>query len=95
MKLPDKMYEYEMDPTRTVEATARTWDAGRTRDERGTDGRTDGQTDGRTELNQYTPQQLRCAGGIITKYHKWSKLYECNWIHSVYFNGSRIEQNNW
>ena len=31
----------------------------------GTDGRTDGQTDGRTEWNQYTPQQLRCSGGII------------------------------
>ena len=30
------------------------------------DGRTDGQTDGRTEWNQYTPQQLRCSGGIIS-----------------------------
>ena len=29
-----------------------------------TDGQTDGQTDGRTEWNQYTPQQLRCSGGI-------------------------------
>ena len=26
---------------------------------------TDGRTDGRTEWNQYTPQQLRCSGGII------------------------------
>ena len=25
-----------------------------------------GQTDGRTDWNQYTPQQLRCSGGIIT-----------------------------
>ena len=30
--------------------------------------RTDGQTDRRTEWNQYTPQQLRCAGGIIMHY---------------------------
>ena len=29
------------------------------------DGRTDGRTDGLTEWNQYTPQQLRCSGGII------------------------------
>ena len=26
-------------------------------------GRTDGRTDGQTEWNQYTPQQVRCAGG--------------------------------
>ena len=60
----------------------------------GTDGRTDGQTDGQTEWNQYTPQQLRCSGGIInpTNYrdlnqgllHLWSKfdypsLNEC-WV---------------
>ena len=55
LKLLNKMYEYEMDPTKTVGATERTRDAGRT----------DGQTDGRTEWNQYTPQQLRCEGGII------------------------------
>ena len=30
----------------------------------GTDRRTDGRTDRRTEWNQYTPQQLRCSGGI-------------------------------
>ena len=36
LKLLDKMYKYEMDPTRTVGATERTWDVGRT----------DGQTDG-------------------------------------------------
>ena len=61
LKLLDKMYKYEMDPTRTVEATERTRDAGRTRDERG--------TDGRSETNipppPPPPQQLRCAGGII------------------------------
>ena len=53
------MYEYEMDPTRTVGATERTRDAGRT----------DGRTDGQTEWNQYTPQQLRCVGGIIITIH--------------------------
>ena len=30
-----------------------------------TDGRTDGQTDGRSETS-IPPQQLRCAGGIIS-----------------------------
>ena len=48
LKLLDKMYKYEMDPTKTVGATERKRDAGR--------------TDGRTDGNQYTPQQLRCAG---------------------------------
>ena len=33
--------------------------------DRRTDGQTDRRTDGRTEWNQYTPQQLRCSGGII------------------------------
>ena len=41
----DKLYEYEMDPTRTVGATERRRDAGRT------DGRTDRRTDGRSETN--------------------------------------------
>ena len=41
LKLLDKMYTYEMDPTKTVGATERTRDAGR--------------MDGRTEWNQYTP----------------------------------------
>ena len=40
LKLLDKMYKYEMDPTRTVGATERTQDVGRR------DGRTDGRTDG-------------------------------------------------
>ena len=51
LKLLDKMYKYEMDPTRTAGTTERTRDVGR--------------TDGRTEWNQYTPQQLRCVAGII------------------------------
>ena len=51
LELLDKMYKYEMDPTRTVQATERTRDAGRTWDGRGTDRRTDRQTDGRSETN--------------------------------------------
>ena len=58
MKLLDKMYKYEMDPTRTVGATERTRDAG------GTDGQTDGRTDGRMDGVKpiYPPKQLCCAG---------------------------------
>ena len=40
MELLDKMYKYQMDPTKTVGATERTLDVGRM------DGQTDGQTDG-------------------------------------------------
>ena len=69
LKLLDNMYKYEMDPTKTVGATERTRDAERT-DGR-TDRRTDGQTDRRTEWNQYTPQQLWCAGGIKINRKKW------------------------
>ena len=42
LKLLYKMHKYEMDPTRTVEATEQTRDAGRT---------WDGRTDGRSETN--------------------------------------------
>ena len=45
LKLLENIYKYEMDPTRTVGATERTRDAGRT------DKRRDGLTD--TEWNQY------------------------------------------
>ena len=41
----DKMCKYEMDPTRTIGATERTPDAGRT----------DWPTDGRMKWNQLTP----------------------------------------
>ena len=47
----DKMYKYEMDPTRTVSATERARDTGRT----------DGQMDG---VKPVYAQQLHCAGGI-------------------------------
>ena len=59
LKLLDKMYKYEMDPTRTVGATERTHDAG------WTDGQTNKRTDRPMEWNQYTPPQLRCARGMI------------------------------
>ena len=39
LKLLDKMYKYELDPTRTVGITERTWDAG--------------QTDGQSETNNF------------------------------------------
>ena len=44
LKLFNKKYKYDMDPTRTVGATERTWDAGR--------------TDGWTECSQCTPPPL-------------------------------------
>ena len=50
------MYEYEMDPTRTVGATEQTRDAGQT------DGRTDGRKDRQTEWNQYTPNNFIVQG---------------------------------
>ena len=42
LKLLDKMYKYELDPTRTVGTTERTWDAG--------------QTDGQSETNNFVVQ---------------------------------------
>ena len=53
LKLLDKMYKYEMDPTRTVGATEWTLDAGRT------DRQKDGRTDRQSETN-IPPQQLCC-----------------------------------
>ena len=48
LKLLGKMYEYEMDPTRILGATERTYDVGRTRDGRGMD---TGWTDVQSETN--------------------------------------------
>ena len=49
LKLRDKMFKYEMGPTRTLGATERTRDAEQT------DGRTNGgQTNGRTDGNSFT-----------------------------------------
>ena len=60
LKLFDKMYKYEMDPTRTVGATERTRDAGRMQDGRRRDERTDG------VKPIYPPTTLLC-GGIMRK----------------------------
>ena len=49
LKLLDKTYKYELDPTRTVGATERAPGAGRT------DGQTDGRIDGVNRVNQYNP----------------------------------------
>ena len=54
LKLLDRMYKYEMDPTRTVGATEQTRDAG------WTDGRMDGRTN---EVKQYTPLTTSLCGG--------------------------------
>ena len=51
LKLLDKMYKYEMDPTRTVGTTEQTRDAGR--------------TDGQSETN-IPPTTLMCGGIIIS-----------------------------
>ena len=60
------MYKYEMDPTRTVGATERTWDVGRTdgRTDRRSDGRTDGRTDRRADRVKliYPPKTSLCEG---------------------------------
>ena len=76
LKLLDKMYTYEMDPTRTEGATERTRDAGRT------DRRTDGRTDGRSETNTPPPPKKKkkktslCGGGGGGGYNKeWIYLY--------------------
>ena len=38
-------------------------------------GQTDGRTDRRMEWNQYTPQQLRCSGGITMKWLQTHKFF--------------------
>ena len=47
------------------------------RDGCGTDA---GWTDGRTEWNQYTPQQLCCAEGIIMQFGTWMR-YDIRYFH--------------
>ena len=56
LKLLNKMYKYEMDPTRTVGATKRTWDAGRT----------DGLMDRPSETN--IPPTTSLCGDITSHY---------------------------
>ena len=48
-----------------------------------TAGGTDGRTDGRTEWNQYTPQQLRCSGGIINLLGQSRPTWQTFWSVSV------------
>ena len=76
--LLDKMYKYEMGPTRTVGATGWTRDAGRT------DGRTDGQTGGRSE----THTTSLCVGyENIIRVASFSEI----WIHiHIIYNNIRI-----
>ena len=57
-KLLDKMYKYEMDPTRIVGTTEQTHDAGRM------DGQTDGRMNGRSETN-IPPYNFVVRGGIM------------------------------
>ena len=57
LKLLDKMYKYEMDPTRTVGATERTRDVGRT------DKQMDRRTDGVKPV--YPPTTLLCRSIIV------------------------------
>ena len=79
LKLLDKMYKYDMDPTRTVGATERTRDTGRT----------DGQTDRWTEWNQYTPPTTSLCGGYNYKYHEFIyPFYKCQQVHL--FNSLRL-----
>ena len=52
----NKMYKYEMDPTRTEGATEWTRDAG------WMDGQMDRRTNGRMEWNQYLPTTSFCVG---------------------------------
>ena len=100
LKLLDKMYKYEMDPTRTVDATERTRDAGwmdgQTDGRADTDGWTwtDGQSDGRMEWNQYTPQQPSCAVGIKISSHQYmNSLYLER--QSLYWNGAQEGRDTW
>ena len=76
LKLLDKMYKYEMDPSRTVGAT-----------EQMLERQMDGRADGRTEWNQYTPQQLRCAAGIMTPTICLTHIDQVMHIHTCIYTG--------
>ena len=70
-----------MDPTRTVGSTERTRNAGRT------DGRTYWQMDRRTEWNQYTPQQLFCAEGMIIFLQETHSTEETETLWKTHWSG--------
>ena len=65
LKLLDKMYKYEMDPTRIVGATERTRDARRM--DRKMDGRMD-------RVKPIYPQQLHCVGGYNNTEMSFKKM---------------------
>ena len=69
LKLLDKLYKYEMDPTRTLSATERTRDAGRM----------DRRTDGRTEWNQYTPPTTSFVNYWEISQYDLSILHTTGW----------------
>ena len=74
-----EMYKHEMNPTKTVGTTEQTRDAARTDVYNEIDciiGRIDVPTDRRTEWNQYTPQQLCCARGMII----WLRQLPKDWL---------------
>ena len=80
LMLLDKMYKYEMDPTKTVGATERTRDVGQT----------DGQTDGQSETS-IPPQQLCCAGegGIIIFVIRYFRYICTHYTHNSYIKLSK------
>ena len=82
--LLDKMYKYEMDPTRTVGATERTRDTGQT--DRHTDGQTEGRTDGWSETN-IPPNNFVVWGGEIIKDVTYNSV---NYIESLLYTSSGI-----
>ena len=78
-----KMHKYEMDPIRTVGATQRTWDAGRT----------DGQTDGRRATNTPTPtptpNNFVVCGVIIPLIPDIDiRTFDCKWSQTVKISAS-------
>ena len=79
LKLLDKLYKYEMVPTRTVGATERTQDAG------WSDGRTKGRTDG---VKPIYPSTTSLWGGIMIQIRKnvfRRQFYKCTqWTIRLY-----------
>ena len=70
LKLLDKMYKYEMDSTRTVDATEQTRNAGRT------DGRLDRWTD---RVKPIYPLTTSLCGGYKNTFYHYSALNHWHW----------------
>ena len=79
LKLLDKMYKYEMDPTRTLGATEQARDAGQT------DGQTDGWTDGWSKTI-YPPTTSLCGGynNFLRQMH-YEHTSSLKWIEQMVF----------